>query len=285
MESTKLVLITGSNKGIGYGIIENLLEKHTKLRLIMTARNDEVGQATFARLTEKYPDDINHIYYHQLDITKEDSIKELIAWIKQTFNKIDYIVNNAGVSSIGTDFNLEVFEKTFEVNVYGTISFTEMMLKGEVMNKSGKVIIIGSSAGTLSYLSNDALISQFKNAKTVDDLYKLSEKFKQSVINETVDNDGWCRNTFKVSKMIANTYARVLSQRKEILKDQMSVYSGHPGWVKTDMGGNEAPLSIKEGCETPIFLIELPDGINKEYQGKYFTKCKVSTYDIFPPEK
>lgn len=41
------------------------------------------------------------------------------------------------------------------------------------------------------------------------------------------------------------------------------------------MTGPEAPLTIKEGAENVIFLLELPDGINNEYQGKYFEECKV----------
>ena len=93
-----------------------------------------------------------------------------------------------------------------------------------------------------------------------------------------MEKDGWCSNSYCVSKMIVNSYPRILSYRKEIENNDISVYSAHPGWVKTDMTGPEAPLTIREGAENEVFLIELPDGINKEYQGKYFDRFKVASF-------
>ena len=42
------------------------------------------------------------------------------------------------------------------------------------------------------------------------ELLNIGELFKKSVKNDTVEKDGWCRNTYAVSKMIVNSYARVL---------------------------------------------------------------------------
>ena len=275
----KILLVTGSNRGLGLGIIEGLLEKKTNLRIILTSRDEEAGQKVHAELLEKFPEENEKLFYHQLDITKEESIAELVKWIKATFKKIDYIVNNAGVSSKGLALDLDVFNFTFETNVFSTITFTEKMLQEQTMNKAGKIILIGSSGGYLSKLTNETLISSFKNAKTTDDLYKLADKFKASIENGTIEEDGWCKNTFAVSKMIINTYARILAKKREVTKDQISVYACNPGWVKTDMGGDLAPLTIQEGVLTPIYLIELPDGINKENQGKFFSECKIASFD------
>ena len=44
------------------------------------------------------------------------------------------------------------------------------------------------------------------------------------------------------------------------------------------MTGPEAPLTIEQGTVNEVFLLELPDGINKNYQGKYFDNCKVSSF-------
>ena len=129
MEATKLVLVTGSNKGIGYGIIDNMLEKKSKLRFIVSSRNEELGQKALNNLIAKYPEAKNSLYYHQLDITKDDSITNLIQWIKEKFGKIDYLVNNAGIATRGPEFNINVCNQTFEVNAYGTVNFTEKMIK------------------------------------------------------------------------------------------------------------------------------------------------------------
>ena len=275
----KVVLVTGSNKGIGYGIIETLLEKKSKLVIILSARNEELGKKSYELLSSKYPDSKDKFYFHQLDITKEESIKNFCSWVKEKFGKLDYIVNNAGVATHGDLFNIDVCNSTFEVNVYGTINFTEYILKNDMINKSGKIIMVGSIAGSLNKLKNEELKNGFKNATTYKELLDMGELFKKSVINESVEKDGWCKNTYAVSKMIVNSYARVLALRDEIKNNDISVYSAHPGWVKTDMAGPKAPLSIKEGAETEVFLIELPDGINPEYQGKYFDKCKVSSFE------
>ena len=166
-----------------------------------------------------------------------------------------------------------------EVNVFGTINFTETMLKNDMINKSGKIILLGSMMGNLNYLNSSQLKSKFKNAKTVQELLDLTNNFKISFKNKTTDKDGWCINSYSVSKMVVNTYARVLSLRNEIEINDISVYAAHPGWVKTDMTGPEAPLSVEEGVVNEIFLIELPDGINPKYQGKYFDNCKVSSFE------
>ena len=279
MQSKKIVLITGSNKGIGYGIIEALLKKKSNLRIVLTSRNETLGKKSYNELLEKYPFSKNDFFYHQLDITKEDSILNLISWIKKEFGKIDYLVNNAGLGTKGNRTDINIHNAVLEVNVFGTINFTETMLKNEMINKSGKIILLGSMMGNLNYLNSSQLKSKFKNAKTVQELLDLTNNFKISFKNKTTDKDGWCINSYSVSKMVVNTYARVLSLRNEIEINDISVYAAHPGWVKTDMTGPEAPLSVEEGVVNEIFLIELPDGINPKYQGKYFDNCKVSSFE------
>ena len=274
----KIVLVTGSNKGIGYGIIETLLEKKSNYRIILTSRNEDLGQKSFNKLLSQFPYSKDYFFYHQLDITNKDSISNLISWIKKQFGKIDYLVNNAGLGTHGVTTDINLHFAVLDVNAFGTINFTEEMIKHDMINKKGKIILVGSMMGNLNRLNSNQLKNSFKNAKTTQELINLGQAFKNSIINNTVDKDGWCRNSYCVSKMIVNTYSRVLSYREEIEKNDISVYSAHPGWVKTDMTGPEAPLTIKEGAENEVFLIELPDGINKEYQGKYFDRFKVTSF-------
>ena len=278
MSSKKIVLITGSNKGIGYGIIEALLKKKSKLRIVLTSRNESLGLASYNQLLQKYPFSKNDFFYHQLDITKAQSISNIISWIKKEFGKIDYLVNNAGLGSHGNYHDINTHNSILEVNVFATINFTEEMLKNEMINKKGKIILLGSMMGNLNSLSSSKLKKEFKNAKTYQDLFNLTNAFKTSFKNKTIDKDGWCINTYSVSKMVVNTYARVLSLRSEIENNDISVYAAHPGWVKTDMGGPSAPLTIEQGTVNEIFLLELPDGINKNYQGKYFDNCRVASF-------
>ena len=278
ISKSKIILVTGSNKGIGYGIIEGLLKKKSNYRIILTSRNEELGKKSYNKLKEQYPYSKETLFYHQLDITKKESISELISWIKTKFNKIDYLVNNAGLGTHGVTTDINLHKSVIEVNVFGTINFTEQMIQNDMINPKGKIILVGSMMGNLNRLNSKKLIHAFKTAKTYQELLNLAESFIKSYENNSVEKGGWCKNSYCVSKMVVNTYARVLSYREEIEKNDIGVYAAHPGWVKTDMTGPEAPLTISEGAENEIFLIELPDGINKEYQGKYFDRFKVTSF-------
>ena len=273
----KIVLITGASRGIGYCLVEKILANKKNLRIIMTCRDDEKGQQLYKELCEKYPEDVERFFYHQLDITDEASITALIDFIKKTFKKFDYLVNNAGYSSTGRDFNEQVCEDTFKVNFNGTVNFTEKLFG--TFNKNGKIIFVTSKSGTLQKLKNENLISKFKNAKNVDDVLKLSEKFKKTIPEEKTEADGWYKNCFAMSKLFLNFYAKLIIKKREISRESISVYAVHPGWCKTEMGGEHAPLEVGEGADRIIFLLELPDTVNKEYQGKFFDENKVAPLD------
>lgn len=145
----KSILITGSNRGLGYATIEELLRKKSQYHLILSARDDDSGIKAFTTLSEKYPNEASHLHYHQLDITKTESIQTFISWLKEKFGKLDYLINNAGVGIDG-EVTIEKVNKTFEVNVEGTIDFTEKILKENLINKGGKIIVLGSIAGLLN---------------------------------------------------------------------------------------------------------------------------------------
>ena len=246
----KIVLVTGSNKGIGYGIIEILLQKKSNLRIILTSRNESLGKNAYNKLLTKFPYSKNNFHYHQLDITNKESISNLISWIKKQFGKIDYLVNNAGFGPYASIREIDVHMSVLEINAFGTINFTEEMIKND-----------------------------FKNARTTQDLLNLAQSFKNSFLRGTQEKDGWCSKSYYASKMIINSYPRILSYRSEIEQNDISVYSIHPGWVRTDMGGSCAPLNYKQGAECEVFLIELPDGINRQYQGKFFNRFTVSSFE------
>lgn len=280
----KLILVTGSNKGIGYGMVKELLRKNDKYDLILTSRNEELGKEAVSKILDELKDEKSNIekrlFYHQLDITSKDSMNNICAWIKEKFGKIDILVNNAGVASKGTTFDLETCNQTFDTNVYGTINFTEKMIEEDLIRQGGKIIIMGSNAGLLTRLTKEDLKKAFTDEDlTNEKLFALADGYKKSIENDSVEKDGWIKNTYCISKMIDNSYPKVLAKRKDIQARNIGVYSCHPGWVKTDMAGPKAPLSIEEGVVTPNYVVELPDGIVPELQGKYFDQCKAVPFE------
>jgi len=95
ISTIKTILVTGSNKGIGFGILRGLLQKDTQYNLILTSRSEERGMESFKKLSDEFPEKADKIFYHQLDITNNQSITESLKWVKNTFGRIDILVNNA----------------------------------------------------------------------------------------------------------------------------------------------------------------------------------------------
>lgn len=283
--NSKVILVTGANKGIGYGIIKALLERNAQnnsiypiYKVILTSRDEKRGMESLDKILKDMKNEKENLVYRQLDITKEESIESCINWLKMNYNQIDILVNNAGVSNKDANFTIDSVNTVFETNITGTINFTEQMLDSNLIAENGEIIFLGSIMGTLAMLPSNTSLTQgiLDSNLTKEKLLQISENFKNLVKNNTISEDGWYAFPYRISKLIINSYPRVLQQRKDIIERNLGVYSCHPGWVKTDMGGSEAPLTVEEGIETPLFLIDLDDGIIPEYQGKYFDKCKVA---------
>jgi len=184
------------------------------------------------------------------------------------------LVNNAGVAFKGPEFNTNVFDVTFATNVFGTIDFTEKILENNLINKSGKIIIVASSLGNITKLSNERQ-NDFKKDMQVSELIELANKFRKSMENDTCEQEGWGKNCYAVSKMVINKYTQILGKRENILKNDVQVYSCCPGWVKTDLGGPNAFRELDEGVVCPVYLIDLEHKLNMELQGRFFYDCKI----------
>jgi NAD(P)-dependent dehydrogenase (short-subunit alcohol dehydrogenase family) len=303
------ILITGANKGIGYGIVKSLLNSQIrssiwKYKIILTSRDEKKGLDAINELKENLfkiennqkensKENFNNIntikedflLYKKLDITNKDSINGIIKWIKEELGDIDILVNNAGVAFKGDIFNLNVFDVTFSTNLFGTIDITEKFLNENLIKNSGKIIIIGSAYGNLKKLGIN-LLKEFQNKKMeISELLILAKKFRDSIEIGNYIEEGWVKNIYKVSKMCINKYADILGNRESVLNKNIQVYSCCPGWVRTDMGGPNGHRSIEEGVICPIYLIELElnNENNKDFQGKFFKyikKCKVSNIGI-----
>ena len=272
-KNNKIILVTGSNRGIGYGIIEGLLEKKSNFSFILTSRSEEEANKSKNKLLSKFPN--ANIFTHQLDLSDQKSIDNLVKYVQTTFNKIDILIDNAG-SNYNKSNAYENYLKIFAVNVFGTIDITEKFIENNLIKNKGKIIILSSQMGYSSQVSNETLKNKILNVKTKDEILKFAEQFGNSIKNKT--NEGWGNGIYGISKLLIKMYAKVVSEYDIINKNEIGVYSVHPGWVKTDMGGTGAPLSIKEGASREIMLVELPEGIDKKYQGKYFQDFKVANY-------
>lgn len=265
----KLILITGCNKGVGFGIIKNLAARPDNHSFIMAVRSAERGKQALEELEKTVPKVSERTIIQVLDISKTESIDKFVQWVKDSGKKIDCLINNAGMAYKGDVFNEEVVRVTFQTNFYGTIDFTEKMLPYIV--DSGKIITVASSAGKLSRLSSEELKKKFDNPKiTRDEVFALAKQFYDNAVDGTFESKGWPRQGYAISKLCLNIYLRTLGRNPEVVKKGIQVYSCCPGWVRTDMAGPKATRSIEEGAVCPCDLVYFPWKINPEWQGNFF---------------
>ncbi|EAR92106.1 oxidoreductase, short chain dehydrogenase/reductase family protein (macronuclear) [Tetrahymena thermophila SB210] len=275
LQIKKVVLITGSNKGLGFGLVEDILSKNSsQFRVIMTARDQLRGEEAFQKIKAKYP--AEEVDFHLLDIEDEQSRINIVKYIAEKYGKIDILVNNAAYLLTHDLFNqpegyqpsVETAKRTFSINLFGTISMTQQIIP--YLADDGKILQISSRAGQISrqpqqtqqILSNSEGFSVQKITELAEDFYKQCENKIQP------QDQRWSFSAYEVSKCLLNAFTRHVGL--SLLKQNQSMYNITPGWVKTDMGTDNAPRTVEEGNDTSYYLIStVPFGRNDNLNCKF----------------
>jgi NAD(P)-dependent dehydrogenase (short-subunit alcohol dehydrogenase family) len=296
----KIIMVTGSNRGLGLGIAKDLISKGHKT--IVCSRNIQNGQQVIDNLLEEFPNNKDNIFLCKLDITKPEEVESCAKWVKEKFGHIDVLVNNAGVSGGETEYHfsklresgeklnlntksgktsesVETFDTIFKTNVFGTMNLTETFLNEDLISRNGKIITIASSSGNATRLSNDELKRDLiADYVTNEKIMEYAARYRKAIENDKFVEDGWITDFVPVysnSKLLLQVYNKALGKRKDVLERGIQVYDCCPGWVKTDMGSDLGPRTIDQGIKTPIYLIEIEHKIHPELQGKFFFNQKV----------
>jgi len=267
----KNIIITGANKGVGYGILENLAQKPESHQFILAIRSVERGQEAVEQLSKLVPNIKDRVTMQELDISDRKSIDSFVDWISKTYGKgkIDCLINNAGMAFKGDRFDDEVVKITFNTNYWGTAEFADKMKP--YIADNGKIINITSSAGKFKNLKSQDLVKEFdSDSIDRDTLNALATRFYDDVKNGVWEQNGWPKAGYAMSKVCANVYSRILARDEDIVSRNIQVYACCPGWVRTDMAGDKATRSIQEGALCPVATFDFPWTIDQTKQGKFF---------------
>jgi NAD(P)-dependent dehydrogenase (short-subunit alcohol dehydrogenase family) len=161
----------------------------------------------------------------RLDVTDGETIESCVDEIRQRYGRLDVLVNNAGVegggwSTSATDVDLDEVRDTLETNLFGAWKLTQAALPLMRENGYGRIVNLSSGMGQLSDMNGHA-------------------------------------PAYRMSKTGLNALTRMLTA--ELGDENVLVNSCCPGWVRTEMGGRGARLSVEEGGDTPFWLATLPD--------------------------
>ncbi len=203
--------------------------KHLLLKgyeVILTSRDSTSGKAVRDEINQKTQKDC---IYHQLDVTNDASIQTIYDFIKQKFGKLDVLINNAGIlmnQNNSLSVDRNQLMKTFETNTVGPILLIQKLYPLLKKSEDPRVINISSGMGALLDMGGGS-------------------------------------TAYRLSKAALN--AAAITMNTDIGSD-INIYNVCPGWVKTDMGGPNATLSLEEGVDTAVWLVEASTQTGKFYR-------------------
>ena len=168
----KKILITGANRGIGFGVAQELLRSAPEFeKIIITARNQELGLAAKEKLNGG-----DRIDFHLLDVTNQGSINVLKDYILNTYGTIDILFNNAGIFIRATENYHLLIQQHVAVNTYGVINVTEALLN--LIAPNGHIINVSSLLGNTEYIKNPEFSARLLDPSlNMEGLHNLINEF------------------------------------------------------------------------------------------------------------
>lgn len=218
----KVVLITGGNKGLGKEIGRQL--GALGYTVVLTARNEQAGSAAAAELAAAGCD----AHTVRLEVTNPDDIAGVANYLETTFGKLDVLVNNAGISLEwdGKPTDADKVRRTLEVNLVAPYAITEALVP--LLSRSDDARVINQSS----------MLGSIANAES-----SWEQVATFMAVGYSTSKAGLNMLTLMQSKMFASK--------------GIAVAAAHPGWVKTDLGSQAAPMEVDEGASTVINLVTI----------------------------
>ncbi|CAH0596412.1 unnamed protein product [Chrysodeixis includens] len=248
----KVVIVTGSNTGIGLATATDLAGRGAKV--ILACRNEEKTKQAMNKIKKTNKD--ANLVFKPLDLASFKSVREFATDILKTESRLDVLINNAGTGTLDNSLTEDNLPVEAQVNHFGPFLLTMLLLP-----------LIKSSAPS-RIVNVSSLMHRYGNVKNLD---KQGTNFFDR------------RRVYSDSKLANVLFTRKLSE--QLKGTGVTVNCLHPGAVSTDIFRNQ-PTIVKcllkmlfwtpaEGAQTTIYL-----SVAKELQevsGKYFNNCTETT--------
>ena len=228
----KIAFITGGNRGIGFQTALDL--KGAGFKVVIGSRDRNQGEQAVEKLRAAGVDaDVL-----QFDITKPSDYQAAYDYFDSKYGRLDILVNNAGIAvgsfpAVGPEHTaaevpVDLLHKIFETNFFAPVALTKRLLPLLKKSPAGRIVNLSSILGSLSMQANPK--SPIYGSKSF---------------------------AYDASKTALNAFTIHLAY--DLRDTNIKVNSAHPGWVKTSMGGEQAPMELSEGAKTSVALATLSD--------------------------
>ncbi|XP_062388907.1 C-signal-like [Sardina pilchardus] len=240
------VLITGANRGLGLEMVKQLLEKPIPNRKIFACCRDPSAPKAqgLQELAKKHPGVVHVI---RLDTTDPCSVKESAKQVSSVLGKsgLNLLVNNAGVLAHGTmqTTGTKEMQDAFNTNIMGPMMVTKEFLPYlcEAVRSSGKTGMSCSRAAVINISTTLASMA------TVPEMYSFFPAI-----------------SYRISKAGLNMLT--ICNSVEFKQDGVLFTLLHPGWVRTDMGGEEGAIDAQESVGG---LLRVMDSLTEKHNGAF----------------
>jgi NAD(P)-dependent dehydrogenase (short-subunit alcohol dehydrogenase family) len=226
-QAKKIALITGGNKGIGLETGRQLGK--LGVTILVGSRDLSRGEAAAAELKGEGID----ARAVKLDVVDDADVTAAAAWIEKEYGVLDILVNNAGVlldegrpTNHTSTTSPKILRDTFETNLFASVAVTQALLPLLRKSAAGRIVNLSSVLGSLTlHATPGSPIEGFKAF------------------------------AYDTSKAALNSFTIHLAH--ELKDTKIKVNSAHPGWVKTEMGGEGAMMELTDGAKTSVQLATL----------------------------
>lgn len=253
--ATRTALVTGANAGIGLETARGLAKRG--YRVVLTARDSAKGEAAIAELRRTHPE--AELELLRLDLASLQSVRAAAAEALDRFERIEVLVNNAGIIVQSRQLSVDGHELTFAVNFLGPYLFTRLLLDRLLASAPARVVNVSS------------------------EVHRQSRGLPREDLS--LERDFSLLNAYANSKLANILFTRELARRTA--GSGLTTNALHPGAVATRMGqdgdlnpvfaffyrlGHIFMLSPEAGARTSVYLASSPEveGVS----GGYFKRCK-----------
>jgi NAD(P)-dependent dehydrogenase (short-subunit alcohol dehydrogenase family) len=247
----KNIIITGATDGIGLAAAKSIASKGYHVGLV--GRNPDKGKKAINEIIAHSGNE--NLDFFECDLSLVANVKDLACRIKQKKSKIDVLLNNAGGANKAKNITSEGLEKTFATNQMNYFVLSTELLDIISESNDGRIVNVASNA-------------------------HIGAEVDYANINSEKSFSAW--TSYCVSKLMNIMFTYQLAS----MQDKVSVNVLHPGFVDTNIAGNEGNLikyivkfgakmfarTVDNGADSSIYL-STSDEV-KGISGKYFFKCR-----------